>query len=216
MIRSKSRASFISTCLAVVVAACCVSSANAAGAAPGANPSIVCITSAPGAYWQTATCSDSTADAADVTVNESAVAQTWDGFGGSFNEMGWNYLTTKALQDEAIQACFGKEGCRFSWGRIPIGASDYAIDRYTLDETPDDFKMEKFSIDRDKQKLIPYIKAAQAVKPDIKFWASPWTPPTWMKVAPFQRNAPTHFDGGEMKSDEQTVTASPLYLGQVI
>ncbi len=42
--------------------------------------------------------------------------------------------------------------------------------------------MEHFSIARDEMALIPYIKAAQAVKDDIKFWASPWTPPPWMKT----------------------------------
>ena len=35
-------------------------------------------------------------------------------------------------------------------------------------------------------KLIPYIKAAQAVKSNIRFWASPWSPPTWMKTGPVQ------------------------------
>ena len=30
--------------------------------------------------------------------------------------------------------------------------------------------------------LIPYVKAAQAVNGNIRFWASPWTPPTWMKT----------------------------------
>ena len=47
------------------------------------------------------------------------------------------------------------------------------------------------------EKLIPYIKAAQAVKGNIRFWASPWTPPTWMKQGPFQPgNVVSPFDGG--------------------
>ena len=41
--------------------------------------------------------------------------------------------------------------------------------------------MSQFSIERDKQKLIPYIKAALAVAPGLHLWASPWSPPTWMK-----------------------------------
>ena len=93
------------------------------------------------------------------------------------------------MQDQAIQLLFGKDGCRFAWGRIPMGASDYAIDRYTLNETAGDTAMANFSIERDKQRLIPFIKAAQAVKPDIRFWASPWTPPTWMKSSPYQTPA---------------------------
>src|SRR3546814_1544682 len=46
----------------------------------------------------------------------------------------------------------------------------------------------KFSLERDKTKLIPYIKAALAVKENIRFWASPWTPPVWMKTG-YKKNS---------------------------
>jgi glucosylceramidase len=78
-----------------------------------------------------------------------------------------------------------------------------------------DTSLASFSIARDKQRLIPYIKAAQAVKPDIRFWASPWTPPTWMKTAPFNPNtgkSNSPFDGGVMKSDDATLKAYAQYL----
>ncbi len=71
------------------------------------------------------------------------------------------------------------------------------MDRYTLDDTPNnepDPTMASFSIERDKMRLIPYIKAAQQVKGDIKFWASPWTPPPWMKT-------PKEYDGTDEYSD---------------
>ena len=54
----------------------------------------------------------------------------------------------------------------------------------------DDTTLANFSIARDMKKLIPYIKAAQAVKGNIRFWASPWTPPTWMKQGPFSVRQP--------------------------
>lgn len=181
-------------------------------AANGALAQVTCITSAPDDYWKTTATADSKAEAADLTIDSAAVGQTWEGFGGSFNEMGWNFLASKALQDEAIELCFGKEGCRLSWGRIPIGASDYAMERYTLNETADDFEMKNFSIEHDKKLLIPFIKAAQEVKPDLKFWASPWTPPTWMKNPPFQPKATSNYDGGKIKADEQTFKALALYL----
>jgi len=119
------------------------------------------------------------------------------------------------MKTQAIAALFGKDGCNFAWGRIPIGASDYAMDRYSLNETAGDYEITKFSIDRDKQKLIPYIKAAQQVKPDIRFWASPWSPPTWMKTGPYNPNTgPSHsnFDGGVMKGDDATLKAYALYF----
>src|SRR6188768_806332 len=188
--------------------------AGSAGSAPVPN---VLVTSAAGAYWKTGTWTEG-AGTATVTVDASKSYQIWDGFGGAFNELGWSYLTTKALQDQALQLLFGTEGCHFAWGRIPIGASDYASDRYTLNENSGDTEMTKFSIERDKQKLIPYVKAAQAVRPDLRFWASPWTPPTWMKSSPYQSpgNPVNAFDGGSMKSDDATLKALALYLVKFI
>jgi glucosylceramidase len=77
---------------------------------------------------------------ADVTVDDSSEAQTWEGFGGCFTELGWNHLSTlsQADRDQAIQLLFGSEGARFAWGRIPIGGNDYVASRHTLDDTGDD------------------------------------------------------------------------------
>lgn len=171
------------------------------------------ITSAADAFWTTGTWTESTAEAT-VTVNDANTYQTWDGFGGAFNELGWSYLTSEAMQNEAIDLLFGEDGCNFAWGRIPMGSSDYAMDRYTLNETANDTAMANFSIERDKERLIPYIKAAQAVNPDLRFWASPWTPPTWMKSSPYQTpgNPVNAFDGGSMKSDEASLTGLAQYF----
>lgn len=110
--------------------------------------------------------------------------QVIEGFGGCFNEIGWNAL--KALGAKERRIIFRElfdpaEGCRFSVCRLPVGASDYAMEWYSHNETDNDLKMEHFSIARDKQMLIPYIKEAQTYRQDLKFLASPWSPPTWMK-----------------------------------
>lgn len=175
------------------------------------------VTSAAGAYWATGAWTESTGSAT-VTVSDGTTHQTWEGFGGAFNELGWSYLTTPAMQEEALQLLFGEDGCHFTWGRIPMGSSDYAMDRYTLNETANDTAMANFSIERDKEKLIPYIKAAQAVNPDLRFWASPWTPPTWMKASPYQTpgNPVNAFDGGSMKSDPATLQAFAQYFVEFI
>jgi glucosylceramidase len=152
-----------------------------------------------------------TSGTADVTVNDSSTSQTWDGFGGTFNEVGWNVLSmlSQSDRDRAMRLLFGTDGCRFAFGRVPIGASDYAMDRYTLNESANDYTMANFSIERDKQRLIPYIQAALALKSDVHLWASPWTPPTWMKD-----NAA--FDGGNMKDDAQVLQAHALYLAKFV
>lgn len=174
------------------------------------------VTSAPGANWKTdGQFAEVSAGSPDVTVHDGSAAQTWEGFGGAFNEMGWNDLSllSQSERDRAIALLYGADGARFAFGRIPIGASDYAIDRYTLDETADDFSLANFSIERDTQRLIPFIRAAQAVKGNIRFWASPWTPPTWMKQGPFQSGkVASPFDGGTMKSDPATLQAFAQYL----
>ncbi|WP_437915528.1 glycoside hydrolase family 30 beta sandwich domain-containing protein [Sorangium sp. So ce302] len=170
------------------------------------------ITSGANEYWKIGTPTEVTSGNADVTVDDAATQQRWDGFGGSFNEMGWNMLSmlSEAERQRAIKLLFDKnEGAGFAYGRIPMGASDYAMDRYSLNEKKDDFTMESFSIARDKEKLIPYIKAALAVRPGLHLWASPWTPPTWMK-------SNGAFDGGKMKDDANTLKAYALYFAKFV
>jgi glucosylceramidase len=170
------------------------------------------VTSTQDAYWKTdGQLTELSGGTADVTLDEGAVAQPWIGFGGTFSERGGDALSMLSLSDQqaALGLLFGRDGLRFTYGRVPIGASDYAIDRYTLDESPGDLSMASFSIARDQQKLIPYIKAALAAAPELHLWASPWTPPTWMK----SNNA---FDGGEMNEDEATLEAFALYLTRFV
>ena len=156
---------------------------SGSGAGTVTQPALV--TSAPGAYWNTSATWTAVANGtADVTVNDSQTAQTWEGFGGAFNELGWSYLSmlSQSDRDNAIQLLFGVNGAHFTMGRIPIGASDYALQRYTEDETTNDTSLNNFSISQDMMYLIPYITAAMKVSPNMRFWASPWTPPTWMKT----------------------------------
>ena len=184
-----------------------------AGTAGTPGSPLTLVTSSPSAYWKTdGQLTTVTSGTADVIVNDGSKAQNWEGFGGSFNEMGWNFLSmlSQADRDKAMNLLFGVDGARFAIGRIPIGATDYSMDRYTLDETANDTSLVNFSISRDKDKLIPFVKAAQAVKSDIHFWSSPWTPPTWMKDGPFNDDFP--FDGGTMKKDDATLQAFAQYL----
>jgi glucosylceramidase len=178
-----------------------------------------------GAYWKPGTVTTVTTTA-DMTVTDTTTYQTLDGFGGAFNEMGWDDIQqlSPADQTKAIKLLFdATDGAAFVFGRIPIGASDYAIDRYTLDETANDYAMSNFSISRDMMRLIPYVRAALGVNPNLRLWASPWTPPTWMKTtsgsvsgASCALTGSTPFDGGCMKDDAQTLQALALYLAKFV
>jgi len=146
----------------------------------------------------------------NIEINSSNCGRTVVGFGGAFNEKGWVALQTLSpdKRREALSALFDqKTGCRFNFCRVPIGSSDYALSRYTLDDVKDDYDMKSFSIDRDRGCLIPYIKAAMEFCPDLKLFASAWTPPVWMKTS-------GDYDGGQMKNDPMVYSAYALYLAK--
>jgi glucosylceramidase len=181
------------------------------GSGGAAAPEPELVTSGMGAYWQVGELTEG-GTSANVTVNTGTTYQTWHGFGGTFNEKGWVAMKALSAADRelALRLLFDiNDGAGFTYGRIPIGSSDYANDRYSLNSTAGDNAMTNFSIDRDKIDLIPYIQAALAIKPDIRLWASPWSPPPWMK----DNNA---FDKGNMKSDAATLGAHALYLARFV
>jgi len=154
-----------------------------------------------------------------VTVTSSGTAQAWDGFGGTFNEKGAQMLNglDAAKQAEIIKKLFDvKDGIGFSWGRIPIGPSDYAIERYNFQASA----TAAFSIDHDKTAsatskapIMPFVKAAMAVKPDIKFWGSAWTPPPWMKTGASTAADSMGYDKGSMINTKENLD---LYAGYLV
>jgi glucosylceramidase len=191
------------------------------GGSPPAVPKL--ITSAPNAYWNTSgTITTVTTGNATVTVNDGTTMKTFEGFGGAFNEIGWNVLSMLSAsdRDRAMKLLFdATDGAHFVMGRIPIGASDYALQRYTDDETANDTSLNSFSITQDMKYLIPYVKAAQAINGSIRFWASPWTPPTWMKTnsgtvsgTSCAKAGNTAFDGGCMQDIAANLTALAQYF----
>lgn len=110
--------------------------------------------------------------------------QTIEGFGAAFSEKGWEALSTldKQKQSAILQLLFDANvGANFNLCRTPIGANDFALKWYSYDETDGDFDLKKFSIANDEKTLIPFINAAKKIRPDLSVWASPWSPPTWMK-----------------------------------
>lgn len=119
---------------------------------------------------------------------DGAEYQTMFGFGACFNELGYRALQRLSLerQESLLKELFqpGEERCNFNVCRVPIGANDYSEDWYSLDESPGDYALEHFSIARDKKVLIPYIKRAKSYAEDLRLFASPWSPPTWMKNPP--------------------------------
>jgi glucosylceramidase len=147
---------------------------------------------------------------ADIEIDMTALSQEIKGFGGAFNEKGWEALSllTPEERDKVLKELFDpEEGAKFNICRVAIGSSDYGVSRYTHNEKKNDYEMKNFSIERDRNYLLPYIKAAMRYRPDLKIWGSVWTVPTWMKTN-------GAFDGGNMKDDPKIYAAYALYLAR--
>ncbi|MDH6343387.1 glucosylceramidase [Parabacteroides sp. PFB2-12] len=113
---------------------------------------------------------------------EGTVLKAW---GTTFNELDWETLLmlTRDEQEEIMHNLFAPEGdLKFTRGRISMNCNDYGRSWYSCDEVQGDLELRYFNIDRDKRSIIPLIRAAQKYNPELTFWASPWSPPSWMKI----------------------------------
>lgn len=125
-----------------------------------------------------------TAVEVNISISEDNCHQTVKGFGACFNELGWTSLAWLSEEDRntVMKELFHPtDGARFNICRMPIGANDFSRDWYSYNETQGDFDMKNFSIANDEATLIPFIKSALHYQPQLILWASPWSPPSWMK-----------------------------------
>lgn len=106
------------------------------------------------------------------------------GLGGSFAEASCAVLAGLPAERrrEILEVLFTDKGVSMSVGRLHVGSSDYSVSLRTYDDGPEDPTLSRFSIDGDRKLVLPVVKEAMAVRPDIYFFSSTWTPPGWMKT----------------------------------
>lgn len=146
------------------------------------------VTTTETAFWQKQpellSASVDTIKTIDVVILTDKKQQQIDGFGACFNELGWisqSRLEPKVREKIMEELFFPDYGANFNICRMPVGANDFSRDWYSYDETDGDFEMKNFTIANDLQTLVPFIKNAQKYQSDLRIWASPWCPPSWMK-----------------------------------
>lgn len=129
------------------------------------------------------------------------------GFGGCFNELGWLPLQeiSQESREQVIRELFSPDELNFTFNRTPVAANDFAEAWYSYDETDGDYELNDFSVAHDEATLIPYIHAAQRYQPDMSLFASPWSPPTWMKQ-------PKVYNYGRIVTSPENLTAYAQYL----
>ena len=110
--------------------------------------------------------------------------QTITGFGGAFTESSAYLLNklSKKNRKKIIDAYFSQEGANYSLTRTHMNSCDFSLSNYSYTPVEGDKELKHFTIDEDKDDLIPFIKDAMAASKDgFKIFGSPWSAAPWMK-----------------------------------
>ena len=115
-----------------------------------------------------------------ITLDTSIEFQEFLGFGGAFTESAGYALSIvdEKNYNQILDDYFLEDGLNYNFGRLPIGSCDFSLKSYSYSYKKD---LSDFSIDKDKEYIIPTINAALLRNENIKFIASPWSPPAFMK-----------------------------------
>ena len=120
-----------------------------------------------------------------ISIDASQKYQSVEGFG--FAVTGGSALHLQQMQTDRraqlLNELFGdaKGEIGLSFIRISVGASDLDRFPFSYNENSADTQHDGFSLETDKEYLIPTLKQILEINPEIKIMASPWSAPTWMK-----------------------------------
>ncbi|HJB60704.1 MAG TPA: glucosylceramidase [Candidatus Ruminococcus gallistercoris] len=117
-----------------------------------------------------------------LNVYRDAKRQTWLGFGSALTEAA-AYCYAQLPEDkkkEVLRLFYSKEGLGYELGRMHIGSCDFATQEYAYTE-PGDREMKTFDLGQDRKYVLPMVKDIVAAAPELFLFASPWSPPPWMK-----------------------------------
>lgn len=134
-------------------------------------------------------------EATTINVNSSKTYQSFVGMGTSMEESTVNNLAkmSKEKRTEFLTKLLDPEkGAGMSLLRVTIGTADFTgqefytyYDEIKDTSNPDWYNVtgNGFSIQKDiDYKIVDTIKEALAINPNVKIFASSWTPPGWMKL----------------------------------
>lgn len=176
----------IAAAAALSLAGCATSGMRSSGAGVAA-----VVTSADGTQRLTPQTVDAAgaADATRISVDPATRHQTMVGFGASLTDASAILIDglPEDQRDALVRELFGRGegGLGLDFTRLTIGASDFSPTHYSFDDMPAgqrDPELARFSIDPNRADVLPVLKSALAVNPDLVVMASPWSPPGWMKT----------------------------------
>ena len=149
-----------------------------------------------------------------ISIDTSRHFQKIHGFGAAMTDASAQLLSElpegkrKALMAELFGR--GPNGLGLSFTRLTVGASDFSTSDYSYDDTPGnlpDPELRYFSIVPAKKYVLPRVREALAINPDLLVMISPWSAPAWMKST-------KSLIGGELAAQYYSAFAS--YLARTI
>lgn len=139
-----------------------------------------------------------------INVYEDVEFQSILGFGGAITEA--SVITASKLSPangkRILDAYYDQQdGIGYTICRTHINSCDFSLGNYTYVQD-DDAELESFDISHDRELMIPYIQQAKALAGEsFTFYASPWSPPAWMKTNGEMNN------GGKLKPEYRNAWA---------
>jgi glucosylceramidase len=105
------------------------------------------------------------------------------GFGAALTD-GSCYLFNElspVVREELFHNLFHPAEMGLNVCRTCIGSSDHSTSVYSFDDGEPDPDLKRFSIEHDRAYILPMLRQARGVNPDLFLFSSPWSPPGWMK-----------------------------------
>jgi glucosylceramidase len=119
-----------------------------------------------------------------IVINPAEARQEMLGFGAALTDASCYVLSQMPVdkQHALMRELFAPGEMALNVCRTAIGSSDYSRTVYSFDESADpDPELKKFSIDHDRDYILPILSAARRINPELFLFSSPWSPPGWMK-----------------------------------
>ncbi|KAH6906980.1 glycoside hydrolase superfamily [Coprinopsis sp. MPI-PUGE-AT-0042] len=142
-----------------------------------------------------------------ISVDDNARYQQMEGFGTTLSTSFGLSLSAMSCNSgnywNVINTMFNPSSAGLNYIRVPIGASDFSVNVYSLNDVAGDTSMSRFNISRVPSYVWSVLRDIKSVNGQMKLHVLPWSPPGWMKSS-------GSMNGGSMLL--QYTDAQALYL----
>jgi len=105
------------------------------------------------------------------------------GFGGCFSDAACYVISQlhEPAREQLLHEMFHPSEMGLNVNRTCIGAADSAATLYSYDDGDADPELKRFSVDHDREYILPLLRRVREINPETFYFSSPWSPPGWMK-----------------------------------